>query len=296
VEAGSGVTKYSYAQLEQIWIQNGGSVTTAPMAAAIAMAESGGDSNSHSGTDDWGLWQINKGGPAMLDPAANARTAVQMSQNGQNWRPWCTAYADAACGTRGGAYLGSKAPFWKYLQGQSADLGTIQPIGESTDPTTLQGAGDTGGDCLWKLPSVGIGPVHLGGQCLVNRSQGRALLGAVCLVGGGLIMVVGAGLLLAGTKAGRTVLQLVPNPVAQGAAAMGGASASRRDERREQRAAGRAEQENLRAAAASGELQRQFPAEPFPEGAGDRELQRRSERRTAGLQRAKGRPSPVRAA
>ena len=230
------MTQYSYAQLEALWIQNGGSAQTAPMAAAIAMAESGGNSNSHSGTDDWGLWQINKGGPAMLDPVANVRTAIQMSQNGMNWRPWCTAYADSACGTRGGAYLGAGAPFHKFLSGATPPAAlTTELTGTGTSPSgsnatlTAFTAGQTGSDndCLLKLPELGggsLGPIplpSLGGNCLFNRAQGRAVVGALSLAGGSLIMLVGVGFLLAGTRTGRQILQVVPNPVAQGAAQAG---------------------------------------------------------------------------
>lgn len=91
-------------EIAELWIANGGSRATAAAAAACALAESSGNPNAVSSTDDWGLWQINGGGRALLDPAANARRAIAMSSNGQNWRPWCTAYTDGACGTKGGKY------------------------------------------------------------------------------------------------------------------------------------------------------------------------------------------------
>lgn len=87
---------YTYAQLEQIWIANGGSPVAAPIAAAIAMAESGGGANStnnnSNGTQDRGLWQINTvhGAQSTFDPNANAAAAVAISSNGSNWSPWAT--------------------------------------------------------------------------------------------------------------------------------------------------------------------------------------------------------------
>jgi lysozyme-like protein len=87
---------YTAMQLQQLWLRAGGSVATAPMAAAIALAESGGDPNAinhnTNGSIDRGLWQINSvhGAQSTLDPAANAQAAVAISQGGKNWQPWTT--------------------------------------------------------------------------------------------------------------------------------------------------------------------------------------------------------------
>ncbi len=70
------------------------------MAAEIAMAESGGNPNAISPTNDFGLWQINgsNGSLATLNPSANAHSAVVLSDNGTNWRPWTTYTSGAYCG------------------------------------------------------------------------------------------------------------------------------------------------------------------------------------------------------
>ena len=81
---------YSFAALEHLWIAAGGSGRTASHAACIAEHESGGNPNAISRTNDWGLWQIHNGGRRMLNPAANAATAVRMSHNGTNWSAWTT--------------------------------------------------------------------------------------------------------------------------------------------------------------------------------------------------------------
>ena len=118
----NGNVQYTYAQLECVWTQAGGSPQNMAMAAAIAMAESGGNANASNtnsnGSIDRGLWQINSsnGTGSSFDVMTNARTAVQMSNNGTNWRPWCTAYSDGACGTKGGTYQGSGAPYQKFYQ------------------------------------------------------------------------------------------------------------------------------------------------------------------------------------
>ena len=91
---------YSCSGLEQIWEQAGGSPGDATMAAEIAMAESGGNPNAISPTDDFGLWQINasNGALATLNPFENARSAVIMSDDGANWNAWTTYHSGAFSG------------------------------------------------------------------------------------------------------------------------------------------------------------------------------------------------------
>jgi len=91
---------YSCSGLEQIWEQEGGSPAAALMAAEIAMAESGGNPNAISPTDDFGLWQINgsNGALATLNPFQNARSAITLSDDGTNWNPWTTYHSGAYSG------------------------------------------------------------------------------------------------------------------------------------------------------------------------------------------------------
>lgn len=98
-------------------------------------------------------------------------------------------------------------------------LGTVVP---NTYPDQLnaqqaaqaQAAGLTGDSgCLWSLGS--IGPFSLG--CIISKSQGRALLGAVSMLGGGLLFVAGLALI-----AGREISL----PKLGAAAATGGSSAA----------------------------------------------------------------------
>lgn len=81
------MARYNYGQLEQLWISAGGSKALAPLMAAIAMAESGGDSEATNPTDNggtqtsWGFWQVSDGThnepvPGILDPLTNAKAAV----------------------------------------------------------------------------------------------------------------------------------------------------------------------------------------------------------------------------
>jgi LysM repeat protein len=84
--------RYSCSNLESLWEQAGGSPAHALMAAEIARAESGGNPNAISPTDDFGLWQINAshGSLATLNAYQNARSAIILSDNGTDWNPWTT--------------------------------------------------------------------------------------------------------------------------------------------------------------------------------------------------------------
>lgn len=93
---------YTCSELEQLWDSVGGNPGEAFIAAEIATAESGGNPDAISPTDDVGLWQVNLSswGSAMAseNPVANARAAVTISDDGTNWGPW-TTYTS-------GAYIG----------------------------------------------------------------------------------------------------------------------------------------------------------------------------------------------
>lgn len=92
---------YTYAQLKQLWIQNGGNPAAADIAAAVALAESGGNasaSNTNSnGSIDRGLWQINSvhGKLSTFDVVGNVKAAISISNNGKNWSPWVTYVSGA---------------------------------------------------------------------------------------------------------------------------------------------------------------------------------------------------------
>jgi hypothetical protein len=110
-----GVTGLTFDQVENYWIQAGGNPQAAAMAAAVADAESGLNAaatrSNPDGTQGVGLWLIPANGtpPGSTDPLANARAAVQLSQNGADWTQWCSTWSDNNCGQNNGTYLGSGA-------------------------------------------------------------------------------------------------------------------------------------------------------------------------------------------
>lgn len=144
------MAKHSFSQLEQLWEQAGGPKAVAPIAAAIALAESSGDDQAINPTDNngtqtsWGLWQISNGTHAMpvpniLNPQVNARQAVAKYHGaGGTFKPWGTYNS--------GAYL-------TYLKGGAASTaasgaaaGTAAAAGGSSStssPSTGEAQADT---------------------------------------------------------------------------------------------------------------------------------------------------------
>lgn len=224
------MTTLTNAQIQQLWINNGGSAALAPTMAAIAEAESSGNPqnlNNTPSTGDYsvGLWQINYygnlynsrtaefGSPGSLsaDPNAQARAAIALyNQSGLgNW----TTYTS-------GAYK-------QYLSGSSAvPSGTVtgSPAGSGTSSSTslttaanalateaaggnlLPGASGPGvgglvgsiagigsPDCLISTPNI----LGIGGGCLLSKAEGKVILGALLIGAGGLILTVGAIILAA---------------------------------------------------------------------------------------------------
>jgi Lysozyme like domain len=95
------VTDLTFAQLESLWEDNGGSKRTAPTAAAIAEAESSGSetvtSSNPDGGTNVGLWQLDTLGVGsgfdvaqLQNPDLNAAVAVEGSGDGTNWGDWQT--------------------------------------------------------------------------------------------------------------------------------------------------------------------------------------------------------------
>lgn len=177
-------TLYSYAQLEGLWINAGGSKTLAPVMAAIAEAESGGCSTAYNPSGATGLWQIlGAVNPAdqnsLTDPAVNAREAVLKYQS-QGLTAW-TTYTS-------GAYK-------QYLNG-------------STTPDTNTGTGSSdatltsynGAACLLGFPGVGsvlgLGG-GIGGFCILSKSEARGLIGGLMIGVGGLFVIAGTFVLAA---------------------------------------------------------------------------------------------------
>ena len=189
---------YTYAQLEQLWIDNGGSAATAPIAAAIAEAESSGNSAASSPNPDGGvnigLWQLDTNGKGagltaaqLQDPTVNAAAAVTGSKGGTDWSAWET-YVNGAY-TR---FLSNSTP--PNPAGVPAAAGTA---------STAAAVTVVPGTCVIPYPTLNLVVTTVGGGCVLTKSEARAVIGGMLLTAGGLIILPGLIVLVAaGFKAG----------------------------------------------------------------------------------------------
>jgi hypothetical protein len=90
---------YTIAQLQQLAQSVGFTGNAVSIAAAIAMAESGGNPNAYGDAQSGGsigLWQINLPShptwtaQQLYNPTTNAQAAFSISAKGTNWAPWTT--------------------------------------------------------------------------------------------------------------------------------------------------------------------------------------------------------------
>jgi hypothetical protein len=191
---------YSYAQLETLWINAGGSKALAPVAAAIAEAESGGNSDAYNGNDSngrggtqvsAGLWQISNGTmapvPNWANPATNAQYAVAKYKAAGGWSPWGT-YTSGAYR----AFLSNSTTPDPNVPGSATQLAA-----QATAASTA--------DCLVGGQHVaiffGMGPSL---PCLFTYSNARGWIGVGLVLAGGAIML--PGLLLVAASVGTRAL------------------------------------------------------------------------------------------
>jgi Lysozyme like domain len=183
------MTKYTYAQLEGLWIANGGSRATAPIAAAIAEAESGGESTATSSNPDGGtnvgLWQLDTRGVGagfsvaqLQSPSQNAQVARKGSNDGKNWGAWETFVT--------GAYK-------RFMSNSTtpANPGAGAGAGGGGATTTASIQEFTPESCLWSFPGIQIPVIGNAGQfCILSKSQARAMIGGALLAVAGLTLIL----------------------------------------------------------------------------------------------------------
>jgi len=218
---GTGI-KYSYAGLEGLWVNAGGSKAYAPIMAAIATAESGGCSTAYNSSGATGLWQIlgavdPSDQSKLTNPQINAKEALLKFKD-QGLGAWVTYTS--------GAYK-------QYLQGSVPPDLNVKGGGGGTSAVTTAFTSASDPACLFGLPNVDPGSslpivgkfLPSTSECLVKKSEGRAVVGGLVLVGGGVILALGVVVLVAfglrgkaGKKA-QQVVSVVPGLPSGGAAA-----------------------------------------------------------------------------
>lgn len=194
-------TKYTYAQLEGLWINAGGSTADAPIMAAIAMAESAGCSAAFNPSGASGLWQVECPVNSQYIPGGcgnafnaqdNAKAAVAI-RKAQGLTAWST-YTNGA---------------YKAFVNNGTTPAGINSTGSTTSST---GGGNTD-TCIGGIPSIGLGPISTPGLCFFSKTNARALIGGLTIAAGGSILVVGLSVLTVGafasTKAGKAAGKVV---------------------------------------------------------------------------------------
>jgi Lysozyme like domain len=205
----------TYAQLEGLWITNGGNKAVAPLAAAIAMAESSGRTDVTSANPDGGvnvgLWQLDTKGKGaghtvadLQNPATNAAVAVQGSNDGTDWSAWETFAT--------GAYK-------RFMSaGTTPDL-AVPGGGQAAVSAAQNQAASAGPDCAFSIGGQHIGILFghgptLPSACLVSKTEVRAILGGLIMVAGGLVMMPGLVIVMAygfkATGAAATAAKVAP--------------------------------------------------------------------------------------
>jgi hypothetical protein len=199
------MTTYSYSQLEGLWVNAGGSKALAPLMAAIAEAESGGNPAAENTTDNggaqtsWGLWQISNGThaepvPNILSPTVNAQQAVAKYQS-QGLGAWGTYTS--------GAYKAF------INNGTTPDTSV-----SSAGATATLDSSTTNTDCAISFPGLDLGVTSIGSGCLVTYGTERAIISGLILGAAGLLALVGFVILaasaLGSTPAGRIAESVTP--------------------------------------------------------------------------------------
>lgn len=193
------MSTFGFTDLENLWVQAGGSQQEAGTAAAIALAESGGNPNalcdSCSGVPEYsvGLWQINLNAHPqwnstdMRDPFKNAQAAVSLQKARGNFTDW-TTYIDGT--------------FLRYVPGGSAGFDSSGNVKTTSSSTTANSSTTKKNGCVTFQTTLPFG----------IQVCWDAPLGILAMLGGGVLVLGGVAILVAvalrDTAAGKQATKL----------------------------------------------------------------------------------------
>jgi hypothetical protein len=225
-------TTLTFDQIQALWVQNGGKPGWAPLAAAIAIAESGGNTaslNNTPATGDYsvGLWQINYfgsllpgrtqsyGSPAALqsDPNAQAKAAIQLSGNGTNWGPWKTDAAWNKWVANGSPSQPTKATIAAWGASLGGAGGGTSETATAAGAATGPGSGGQASGTGCNKPDPGKTDNKIFGiiGLSFSKCQAKSVLGGLSVGMGGMLAVTGVIIIVAWglghTSAGRGAMQ-----------------------------------------------------------------------------------------
>lgn len=202
--------KLSPTQIYQLAIQAGWSGADAVTATALALAESGGQTNVINGIGATGLWQIYNGvypsdsiAQQYSDPLTNARAAYAKWAASKNtscggWWPWAS-YDEGPCASRQEANRNNS---WRTFLGmaQAAATGTDISTGGGTLTVPAQQDPGSDGSTSTTVAAGGAGgssgPLTLADMGILGKLQVPAGLLWSLLFIGGAIALVSAGVYL----------------------------------------------------------------------------------------------------
>lgn len=178
-------TQYSYAQLEQLWINAGGPRGRAPLMAAIAMAESHGCTSALNSIRACGLWQIHPYQNGCLDGPTNARMAVA-KYNSQGLGAW-QSYTNGAYKQ----FLNPGTTPDPNVPGPKSGGGTTAVLTSATDPA-----------CLFYFDGFQVGALGFHQTvappgCILTKSAARSALSLGIMISGFATGVVAVAVLAA---------------------------------------------------------------------------------------------------
>jgi Transglycosylase SLT domain len=184
------VTTYTFAQLEGLWIQAGGSPALAPLMAGVAEVESGGNPQAYNPSGASGLWQIEipvnesyvPGGAAnVFNALDNAKAAVALSGNTlagiqSNWLAFEPAgAAEAIAKKNGGTVPATTASTTSSTS--STGSGTVTGVQGNVPGVSAPGATPSG--AVSPPGSTGTGPDITGPGGLIAFAEGLPVIGSL---------------------------------------------------------------------------------------------------------------------
>lgn len=209
-------SKYEKRELEELWVRAGGPKTEARVAAAIALAESGGvptAKNPEGPEHAEGLWQIKgqdvAGNP--FNPEVSAANAVAKWKAAGGFTPWTTFTGGEYKKYLGSGTEGSATPSGTILGG-----GLLSPLLEGAEA----GAKAAGGS-LPNIPNP-FEEIDTAGKFIRAITEPKTWLRIAEGLGGGILFFVGLKTLTRGSAVGPQGAVVAPARGVKGVAVKAG--------------------------------------------------------------------------
>lgn len=175
---------YTFKQIEQLWVDEGGALAEAPLAASVALAESGGnpraENHNTNGSVDRGLFQINSvhGSLSTTNVAANVAAAVKINKE-SGWSPWVTYKT----GAYKKYYQAASIPLEKGEATQGIVEHPLKDLQNLVTGKTAEEVGKEAGNAAKKAATGWVGEI--------TGFLGKEVVAGVLLLAGAVLVVYG---------------------------------------------------------------------------------------------------------